>query len=45
MESRSTIGYLKKTIEAVRRERAMEREGLSDGSDGADEEEKKVKEG
>lgn len=41
MESRSTIGYLKKTIEAVRRERAMEREGLADGTEGADEEEQK----
>ena len=28
MESRSSIGYLKKTIEQIRRERAMQREGL-----------------
>jgi hypothetical protein len=37
MESRSTIGYLKKTIEQIRRERAMQREGLR-GDDDADEE-------
>mmetsp|Transcript_29599 Transcript_29599/g.38147 ORF Transcript_29599/g.38147 Transcript_29599/m.38147 type:complete len:740 (+) Transcript_29599:62-2281(+) len=36
MESRSSIGYLKKTIEAVRRERAMEREGLAENADGSD---------
>jgi len=33
--TRSTINYLKTTIEQIRRERAMEREGLLDSDDGA----------